>query len=268
MPPPTDRPARRGHVAVIVAARDEADRIAATLRGAAPALPGGARCGWPTTARATPRPRSPARPARGSCAASAALGKGARDDAPPRGARSPGAPTPAGATCSCSATATSASSAAQLRRARRGGRAQGRRDLAVAAFARRVGGGFGLARGFARWAIRRALRARTRRADLRPAGADRGDAASACCRSRDGFGMEIGMTIDAVRGGRARGRVELDLSHRATGRTPAGFAHRGRQLLDFARAYARRASGGARWAAMTTRDRARNLGPRRGRAHR
>ena len=35
--------------------------------------------------------------------------------------------------------------------------------------------------------------------------------------------------------------VELDLSHRATDRTPAGFAHRARQLMDFVRAYAARA---------------------------
>ena len=31
--------------------------------------------------------------------------------------------------------------------------------------------------------------------------------------------------------------VDLDLTHRATGRTPAGFAHRARQLLDFVRVY-------------------------------
>jgi hypothetical protein len=38
------------------------------------------------------------------------------------------------------------------------------------------------------------------------------------------------------------GEVELDLAHRASGRTLAGFAHRGRQLVDFVRVYrARRA---------------------------
>jgi hypothetical protein len=55
-----------------------------------------------------------------------------------------------------------------------------------------------------------------------------------------GYGMEVGMTIDAVRAGARVKEIELDLSHRATGRSAAGFAHRGRQLLDFARAYARR----------------------------
>jgi len=45
------------------------------------------------------------------------------------------------------------------------------------------------------------------------------------------------MTIDAVRAGSRVAEVELDLVHRATGRTPAGFAHRGRQLVDFVRVY-------------------------------
>ena len=56
-----------------------------------------------------------------------------------------------------------------------------------------------------------------------------------------GFGMELGMTIDAARAGHRVIEVELDLSHRATGRTAAGFAHRGRQLRDFVRAYRSRA---------------------------
>jgi hypothetical protein len=49
--------------------------------------------------------------------------------------------------------------------------------------------------------------------------------------------MEIGMSIDAVRAGLRVRELELDLAHRASGRTPAGFAHRGRQLADFVRVY-------------------------------
>jgi hypothetical protein len=45
--------------------------------------------------------------------------------------------------------------------------------------------------------------------------------------------MEIGMTVDAVRAGYRVEEVELDRAQRATGRTRAGFAHRGRQLRDF-----------------------------------
>ena len=47
------------------------------------------------------------------------------------------------------------------------------------------------------------------------------------------YGMEIGMTVDAVRAGHRVAEVELDLEHRATGRTLRGFIHRGRQLRDF-----------------------------------
>jgi glycosyltransferase involved in cell wall biosynthesis len=113
---------------------------------------------------------------------------------------------------------------------------RGEADLVVAVFARRLGGGVGLAVGFARWAIRRrcglrlqapiscqrALRVRTLR-ELLP--------------FADGFGMEMAMTIDAARSGARVCEVALDLEHRAGGRTLAGFAHRGRQLLDFVRVY-------------------------------
>jgi hypothetical protein len=49
--------------------------------------------------------------------------------------------------------------------------------------------------------------------------------------------MEIGMTIDVARAGLRVREVELDLAHRATGRTLRGFVHRGRQLADFLAVY-------------------------------
>jgi len=51
------------------------------------------------------------------------------------------------------------------------------------------------------------------------------------------FGMEIGMTVDAVRAGYRVKEVELPLTHRATGKTLRGFLHRGRQLRDFVAVY-------------------------------
>jgi hypothetical protein len=57
-----------------------------------------------------------------------------------------------------------------------------------------------------------------------------------------GFGMETGMTIDALRKGLRVIEVELDLEHRATGKSLQGFIHRGRQARDIARAYASRRS--------------------------
>jgi hypothetical protein len=103
--------------------------------------------------------------------------------------------------------------------------------LRVAAFAERQGGGFGIAKLVARTLIRvrtgldareplsgqRALSARAREAvfPLAP-----------------GFGAETRMTIDAVNAGILVEEVELPLTHRATGRDPRGFLHRGRQLVD------------------------------------
>jgi hypothetical protein len=109
-------------------------------------------------------------------------------------------------------------------------------DVAVAVFATRVGGGVGLALAFARWAIRRRCGLHTRapisgqRALTQPALQD-------VLPFAHGYGMEIGITIDAVRAGYRMVEIELDLAHRAGGRTLAGFLHRARQLSDFVRIY-------------------------------
>lgn len=108
----------------------------------------------------------------------------------------------------------------------------GRCDLAIARFERKVGGGLGLAKGYARWAIERLC---AFEADA-PISGQRAISAAAL---RDvlpfapRYGMEIGMTVDAVRSGHRVVEIELPLSHRATGRTLGGFLHRGRQLRDF-----------------------------------
>ena len=51
-----------------------------------------------------------------------------------------------------------------------------------------------------------------------------------------GWGLEVGMTIDAIRSGLRVEELSLPLRHRATGRTPAGFLHRAQQLRDIRRA--------------------------------
>lgn len=116
---------------------------------------------------------------------------------------------------------------------------RGDADVAVAAFSRRVGGGFGLALAFARWAIRRRCGLRTT-APISGQRALSGRALEDVLPFAHGFGMEVGMTIDAVRRGHRVVEVELDLAHRASGRTLSGFGHRALQLVDFARAYAAR----------------------------
>jgi glycosyltransferase involved in cell wall biosynthesis len=121
---------------------------------------------------------------------------------------------------------------------------EGQAELAVAVFRTRLGGGVGLALGFARWAIRR----RCGLEAAAPISGQRALSERALCDVlpfAHGFGMEIGMTIDAVRAGNGVVEIELDLSHRASGRTLRGFIHRGRQLFDFARVYAARRNGRA-----------------------
>ena len=113
---------------------------------------------------------------------------------------------------------------------------EGRADLAVAAFATRVGGGFGWALGFARWAIRRRCGYEAG-APISGQRALRAEALPAVVPFAPRFGMEIGMTIDAVRAGLRVAEVELPLAHRATGKTLRGFLHRGRQLADFVAVY-------------------------------
>jgi glycosyltransferase involved in cell wall biosynthesis len=113
---------------------------------------------------------------------------------------------------------------------------RGDTDMAVAAFTQRVGGGFGLALTFARWAIRRRCGLQTRAA-ISGQRALRARVLENVLPFAHGFGMEIGMTIDAARAGHRVAEIELDLSHRATGHTLAGFVHRGRQLVDFVRVY-------------------------------
>lgn len=109
---------------------------------------------------------------------------------------------------------------------------RGESDLAVAAFERRVGGGLGIAKGYARGAIRRL-------SGFEATAPISGQRAMSAATLRDvlpfapRYGMEIGMTVDAIRAGHRVAEVELDLSHRATGRSMGGFLHRGRQLRDF-----------------------------------
>jgi glycosyltransferase involved in cell wall biosynthesis len=113
-------------------------------------------------------------------------------------------------------------------------------DLAVADFADPQGRGFGIALGYARRAIERLC-------DTRMAAPLSGQRAMRLATLRellpfaDGWGMETGMTIDALRAGSRIREIELPLSHRITGRTLAGFLHRARQLGNIRRAARARA---------------------------
>jgi glycosyltransferase involved in cell wall biosynthesis len=109
--------------------------------------------------------------------------------------------------------------------------AQSRADLAIAVFSVTEGGGIGLAKRTARSLIRL-------RCGLAPSEPLSGQrwlstrARAAVFPLAMGFGAETRMTIDAVRAGLEVEEVALELEQRATGRDLRGFAHRGRQLVE------------------------------------
>ena len=107
-------------------------------------------------------------------------------------------------------------------------------DLAIAAFRQRIGGGFGIALRYAAATIER-LCGYVPTAPISGQRALSPAAMRAAYPFAEGYGMEIGITVDVVRAGLEVREIDLDLSHRATGRTLAGFLHRGRQLRDFHR---------------------------------
>ncbi len=106
-------------------------------------------------------------------------------------------------------------------------------DVAVAAFSQRQAGGFGIAKRVARKLIH-VLSGFDAREPLSGQRHLSERARVACFPLAAGFGVETRMTIDAVRAGLSVEEVELPLEHRATGRDVRGFAHRGRQLVEIA----------------------------------
>jgi glycosyltransferase involved in cell wall biosynthesis len=225
-------------LAVVVAAHNEADRIGETVKALREALPsavvwvaddasgdGTAEVAMSAGARVVSRGRPHGKGGNVSAAAEAALSDG----------------EPPALVLLCDGDlGNSAARLGPLVAAVEAGEC----DLAVAAFGKRVGGGFGLALGFARWAIHR-LCGFEAEAPISGQRALTVEVLRATLPFARGYGMEIGMTVDAVRAGYRVGEYELDLSHRATGRSLAGFIHRARQLLDFVRVYRQKRASGA-----------------------
>ena len=113
-------------------------------------------------------------------------------------------------------------------------------DLAVGLLPSMDGGGFGLVKGFAGLSIRLLTGRRT----AEPLSGQRAVAnrcLEACRPLTSGFGLETAMTIDALRAGFRVVEIPVAMRHRPTGRTVAGFVHRGRQGIDILRATAVRA---------------------------
>jgi len=114
-------------------------------------------------------------------------------------------------------------------------------DLVIAAFPPpETKGGFGLTQGLARGGIK-ALSGLEMRSPISGQRAMTRTVFEAVAPFREGFGVEVAMTLDAHRAGFRIVEVPTEMSHGETGRDFAGFVHRGRQFADIARALASRA---------------------------
>jgi glycosyltransferase involved in cell wall biosynthesis len=222
---------------VIVAARDEADRIAATLDALAHAFPGArvvvaddgsrdatAAIAVRAGAELASRLRGPGRSSGGR----RGRGKGGAVTAAARAVLADGQKPLQTTVVLCDGDlGASAKELSKLAEAVESGDC----DLAVATF--------GIALGFARWAVRDLTGVRVQ-APLSGQRALRGELLSRLLPFAPGFGIETAMTVDALRAGVQLAEIELDLEHRATGRTVGGFLHRARQLRDFVLVYVSR----------------------------
>lgn len=115
---------------------------------------------------------------------------------------------------------------------------RGSADLSIAAFPRaHKKGGFGMVKGLSRWGIS-FLGGAEMRSPVSGQRAMTRRAYECLYPFAHGFGMETGMTIDALRAGLTVVEVETTMSHNETGRDLSGFLHRGRQFVDIAFALA------------------------------
>lgn len=101
------------------------------------------------------------------------------------------------------------------------------------------GGGRGLVLRLARWGVRR-LTGQTIQAPLSGQRCLTRTAFAAARPLARGFGVEVALTIDVLRAGLRVLEVPTQMDHRVTGNDPAGKRHRARQLRDVARALLRK----------------------------
>lgn len=117
----------------------------------------------------------------------------------------------------------------------------GSADIAIAVFPKLGGGGFGMVKRTAAQLIRALCGFEAEE----PLSGQRALTAAALAAVRPlapGFGLEVGMTIDAVRAGLRVVEIPIEgLSHRPTGRGARGFAHRAHQGADILAAAVARA---------------------------
>jgi glycosyltransferase involved in cell wall biosynthesis len=107
----------------------------------------------------------------------------------------------------------------------------GEADMTIAMFPNAGGGGFGLVKRLAAWGLCR-KGAPPLQAPLSGQRALTREAWERIGKLDAGFGLEMGLNLDAHRLGLRVVEVPTNLKHRVTGRDLAGFRHRGRQFRD------------------------------------
>ena len=113
---------------------------------------------------------------------------------------------------------------------------EGRSDMTIATFPVRAGkgGGIGLVVRLSRWGIRK-LTGRTMTAPLSGQRAVRRDVILDCGGFASGWGVEVALTVGALRQGYRVLEVPTQMTHRVTGRSLSGILHRGAQFIAAAR---------------------------------
>jgi hypothetical protein len=116
----------------------------------------------------------------------------------------------------------------------------GEADMSVAAFPRPAGkAGFGLVKGLARWGIARMGGGVRADAPLSGQRAMTCECFEAVRPFASGYGVEVALTVRALRHGLRVVEVPTTMGHAATGRDLSGFVHRGRQFVHVAIALTR-----------------------------
>lgn len=108
----------------------------------------------------------------------------------------------------------------------------GTTDMAIAGFPRPSGkAGFGFVKGLARWGIRTMGGGWESQAPLSGQRALTGECLAAVRPFATGYGVEVALTVRALRAGLRLVEVPTTMTHAATGRDVRGFIHRGRQFV-------------------------------------
>ncbi|MGG0936124.1 glycosyltransferase family 2 protein [Brevibacillus centrosporus] len=121
-------------------------------------------------------------------------------------------------------------------------------DMAVAVLPPpKTKGGMGLAKGLAHHGIRMLTGFETL-APLSGQRAVRKEVLDQLGKLDKGFGVEVGLTVDALRAGYRVMEVPVRFSHRETGNDMAGFCHRGKEFIAISRTLCRKWWEGHAWA--------------------